>query len=61
MPAAGAFHDPARRAVAHHIMANHELQALEVMAWTLLAFPEAPAAFRRGMVNYPLSGIPVRV
>ena len=50
MPAAGAFRDPQRRAVAHHILANHELQALEVMAWTLLAFPEAPAEFRRGMV-----------
>ncbi len=51
MPAPGAFRDPARRAVAHHIMANHELQALEVMAWTLLAFPDAPAEFRRGMVD----------
>ncbi len=51
MPAFGAFEDPAKRAVAHHIMANHELQALEVMAWTLLAFPEAPEEFRRGMVT----------
>lgn len=51
MPAAAAFHDPQKRAVAHHIMANHELQALEVMAWTLLAFPDAPAEFRRGMVE----------
>ncbi|MGD9853555.1 MAG: ferritin-like domain-containing protein [Planctomycetaceae bacterium] len=51
MPAAAAFYDPARRAVAHHIMANHELQALEVMAWTLLAFPDAPPGFRRGMVD----------
>jgi len=51
MPGFGAFHDPAKRAVAHHIMANHELQALEVMAWTLLAFPAAPAEFRRGMVT----------
>ncbi len=51
MPAMGAFIDPARRAVAHHIMANHELQALEVMAWTLLAFTDAPQDFRRGMVT----------
>ena len=51
MPAFGAFESPAKRAVAHHIMANHELQALEVMAWTLLAFPEAPTEFRRGMIT----------
>ncbi len=43
-----------RRGVAHHIMANHELQALEVMAWTLLAFPDAPAEFRSGMVTVML-------
>ena len=30
-------------------MANHELQALEVMAWTVLAFPGAPTEFRQGM------------
>ena len=51
MPAFGALESPAKRAVAHHIMANHELQALEVMAWTLLAFPEAPTEFRRGMIT----------
>lgn len=51
MPAPGALIDPQKRAIAHHILANHELQALEVMAWTLLAFPDAPQEFRRGMVN----------
>lgn len=51
MPKPQAFIDPAKRAVAHHIMANHELQALEVMAMVLLAFPEAPADFRMGMAN----------
>jgi uncharacterized ferritin-like protein (DUF455 family) len=44
-----AVHEPRLRAIAHHIMANHELQALEVMAWVLLAFPEAPTEFRLGM------------
>ncbi len=51
MPAREAFRDPGKRAVAHHIMANHELQALEVMAFTLCAFPETPAEFRRGMID----------
>ncbi len=48
MPAIPRFSEPAQRAIAHHIMANHELQALEVMAWVLLAFPEAPTEFRLG-------------
>ncbi len=51
MPHPETFTDPKRRAVAHHIMANHELQALEVMAWTLLAFPEAPTEFRLGVAR----------
>ena len=49
MPHPETFTDPKRRAVAHHIMANHELQALEVMAWMLLAFPDAPREFRLGL------------
>ncbi|MCP4170062.1 MAG: ferritin-like domain-containing protein [Fuerstiella sp.] len=51
MPKPQAFRDPEKRAVAHHIMANHELQALEVMAMVLLAFPGAPAEFRMGMAE----------
>jgi len=51
MPAPPALKDPEKRAVAHHIMANHELQAVEVMAFVLLAFPDAPAGFRRGIVD----------
>ena len=51
MPHPDTFVDPAKRALAHHIMANHELQALEVMAWMLLAFPEAPRDFRLGMAR----------
>lgn len=51
MPHPDTFVDPAKRAVAHHIMANHELQALEVMAWMLLAFPEAPREFRLGLAR----------
>jgi uncharacterized ferritin-like protein (DUF455 family) len=51
MPRAGALRDPKKRAIAHHILANHELQALEVMAFVLLAFPEAPPEFRRGLIE----------
>jgi hypothetical protein len=39
MPKPGAFKDVVRRATAHHIFANHELQALEVMARVALLFP----------------------
>jgi uncharacterized ferritin-like protein (DUF455 family) len=49
MPRGEALRDERKRAVAHHVMANHELQALEVMAWVLCAFPDAPAEFRRGL------------
>lgn len=49
MPKPGAFQDVNRRAVVHHILANHELQALEVMARIALLFPEAPTEFRLGL------------
>ncbi len=51
MPKASALKLAVKRAVAHHIMANHELQALEVMAMILLAFPDAPKDFRMGMAH----------
>ncbi|MCA9065715.1 MAG: DUF455 family protein [Planctomycetaceae bacterium] len=51
MPKGNALGDPVRRAISHHIMANHELQALEIMAMILLAFPEAPPDFRMGMAR----------
>ena len=54
MPKADSLKDPGKRAIAHHIMANHELQALEVMAMVLLAFPEAPAEFRSGLASIML-------
>src|SRR4029077_9050648 len=45
MPHPDTLVDAHRRAVAHHVMANHELQALEVMAFVLRAFPAAPREF----------------
>ncbi|MCB0215078.1 MAG: DUF455 family protein [Caldilineae bacterium] len=43
--------DPAQRARILHAMANHELQAAELYAWALLAFPEAPPAFRQDLLT----------
>ena len=51
MPPFGTWSDPAKRGLVHHILANHELQALEVMAWVLLAIPDAPPEFRRGLTT----------
>lgn len=51
MPHPSTFVLPQKRAIAHHILANHELQALEVMAWVILAFPDAPTEFRLGLVE----------
>ena len=51
MPAPGAMERIESRAIAHHIMANHELQALEVMGLVLCAFPDAPPEFRTGLVE----------
>ena len=50
VPPLAGMRDPAQRARILHALANHELQAIEVFAWALLAFPDAPLAFRRGLV-----------
>ena len=47
LPRGTALEDRGRRGIAHHILANHELQAAETMASVLLAFPAAPPDFRR--------------
>ncbi|HEY1548625.1 MAG TPA: DUF455 family protein, partial [Kofleriaceae bacterium] len=49
-PPVQGMRDPAQRARILHALANHELQAIELFAWALLAYPDAPAAFRRGLV-----------
>lgn len=43
--------DAEKRAVCLHRFCGHELLAVEIMAYVLLAFPEAPKHFRRGLAN----------
>ncbi len=50
VPPLAGMPDPSQRARILHALANHELQAIELFAWALLAFPDAPIAFRRGLV-----------
>jgi len=50
VPPLAGMADAAQRPRILHAYANHELQAAELFAWALLAFPGAPAAFRRGLL-----------
>jgi uncharacterized ferritin-like protein (DUF455 family) len=51
VPSSEGMHDPAQRPRILHALANHELQAAELFAWALLAFPDAPAELRRGLLR----------
>jgi uncharacterized ferritin-like protein (DUF455 family) len=48
---------PQGRARALHTFLHHELQAAELMAWALLAFPETPREFKRGLVRIALDEV----
>ncbi len=50
VPPVAGMQDPSQRARILHALANHELQAIELFAWALLAYPDTPIAFRRGLV-----------
>jgi uncharacterized ferritin-like protein (DUF455 family) len=50
VPPLAGMRDPRQRARILHALANHELQAIELFAWAVLAFPDTPIAFRRGLV-----------
>ena len=51
LPAFQDHKDPEKRAACLHRFAGHELLAVEIMAYALIAFPEAPRHFRRGLAN----------
>jgi uncharacterized ferritin-like protein (DUF455 family) len=51
VPSIEGMPDPAQRPRILHALANHELQAAELFAWALLAFPDAPSDFRRGLLR----------
>lgn len=48
LPRPGELKAPAARARCLARFAHHELQAVELFAWALLRWPDAPAALRRG-------------
>ena len=50
-PRLGGWPDPRQRWRILHALANHELQAVELFAWALLAFPTAPVEFRSGLLG----------
>ena len=56
-PGPEAMRAPARRAQLVHTFLHHELQAAELMAWALLAFPDSPRAFRGGLVHIALDEV----
>jgi uncharacterized ferritin-like protein (DUF455 family) len=56
-PSTDALRDPRRRASLLHTFWHHELQAAELMCWAVLAFPETPEAFKRGLLQICLDEI----
>lgn len=50
-PATAALSDPRLAARLLHTFLHHELQAAELMAWAILAFPRTPTTFREGLLR----------
>jgi uncharacterized ferritin-like protein (DUF455 family) len=50
-PRGGALRDPKKRAALLHTFWHHELQAAELMCWAVLAYPDTPPAFKRGLIG----------
>lgn len=51
VPPLAGWNDLDQRRRILHSLANHELQATELFAWALLAFPDAPDGFRAGLLE----------
>lgn len=51
LPKFDLLHRPENVAMCLHRFAGHELLAVEIMAYALLAFPEAPKSFRKGLAH----------
>lgn len=54
---AHALMDAKKRAQLLHTFLHHELQAAELMCWAVLAFPDTPDAFVRGLLKICLDEI----
>jgi uncharacterized ferritin-like protein (DUF455 family) len=50
-PRGAALAQPDARAKLLHTFVHHELQAAELFAWAVLAFPRTPPAFRAGLMR----------
>ena len=50
LPSVHLLDEERNRGILLHFFLNHELLALEIMALTLLKFPELPDSFKRGMI-----------
>lgn len=50
-PSEDQIRDEEQRGILLHFFANHELLAVELMALALLKFPDAPDAFRKGVLR----------
>lgn len=56
-PGKDALKRPEARAQLLHTFLHHELQAAELMCRAVLAFPDAPPAFRRGLIKICLDEV----
>lgn len=56
-PGPEAMRAPRKRAQLVHTFLHHELQATELMAWAVLAFPDTPRAFRGGLLHIAMDEV----